>query len=490
MTLGRGIARSASQRVARNVVLRTSGEVVAKVASLVFFVSVARQLGAAAFGAFMFALGLTGVLALAAGFGTDGLVAREVADDRQVAGRMLTDVAALKAIAASALLVAAVGVVALGPFPGRTVATVAVVGLGVTVEVLAKTWDAVLLGHERLDLVALTTIVQRTTTVSAWLVVLLIGPSLMAASLCFLGGALAGLATDEWAVRRLAVRRPRPDPSHWWALARTGVPFGLASLLFLLLLRVDVVLLSFLAGERQVGYYAAGYRLVESTQFVAWAIGAALLPWLVRSSVGGAVSLARGYELGLKVSNLVLVPVSVGLVLFADALVRGLYGADFEPAVKPLQLLGATAALYGVLSLAGTTFVARNEPAIFARLVGVVAVANVVANLLVVPSYGADGAAAVALASSAVLAVAASVVLHRRFGPIRLWRCTLSPVVGAAVMVAVRRLRWPDLAEVGLGLVAYGVTVATIELVAFGDDLLAFRRALPDRFDRGRPIDR
>ena len=68
--------------VAHNAVARAVGEIIAKLASVAFFVAVARELGEESFGDFMFALSFTTVLLLAAGFGTEELVAREVARDR------------------------------------------------------------------------------------------------------------------------------------------------------------------------------------------------------------------------------------------------------------------------------------------------------------------------------------------------------------------------------------------------------------------------
>ena len=67
----------------------------------------------------------------------------------------------------------------------------------------------------------------------------------------------------------------------------------------------------------------------------------------------------------------------------------------------PLQLLGLTSVLYGIQSFAATTFIARDAPGTFARVVGVVVVLNLVGNLFAIPRYGADGAAATALASGA-----------------------------------------------------------------------------------------
>ena len=54
---------------------------------------------------------------------------------------------------------------------------------------------------------------------------------------------------------------------------------------------------------------------MESTQFVGWAIAAAMMPWLARTAAGG---LARGYELGLKAMNAVLLPIGLAFVLFAS----------------------------------------------------------------------------------------------------------------------------------------------------------------------------
>ena len=120
-----------------------------------------------------------------------------------------------------------------------------------------------------------------------------------------------------------------------------------------------------------MGVYAAAYRLVESTQFLAWAISAAMLPWLARAQrLPPGRRLVRGYVLGLKAMNAILLPIGLVFVLFAEPLVDLLYGAAFRDAVLPLQLLGLTSALYGIQNFAGTTFIARDAAGTFARVVG------------------------------------------------------------------------------------------------------------------------
>lgn len=468
------------QRIARNALVRSAGEIVAKVASLLFFVTMARELGRDGFGAFMFALGLTTALLVGAGFGTDELTSREVARDHSRAGRYLSNVAALKTASAVVLLGLGVAIVNLGDFSHDARMAVVILGSGVAIEAIARTWYMIFQANERLDLISLSIVIQRTLTALIGILVLKLGGGVIASSIVYTVGAIAGLAVSELSVRRLVGRRPRPEPRGWLRLLKVAFPIGAAAWLFVLLLRLDVTLLSFISGEQEVGLYAAAYRLVESTQFVAWAMSAAMMPWLSRTAAGG---LGRGYELGLLAMNGVLLPAGLVFVLFAGGLIALLYGHAFEGAVLPLQLLGLTSSLYGMQLFASTTLIARDSPTTFAKLVGAGVVINVGANLLVIPKYGADGAAAVSLATGALLGAVSIGLAARHVGRVRFWRSFAAPAVACGAMTASALLvPGPLVPAVALSLVVYAVVLLAAERVLFRDDLEVFLGLLPARF--------
>jgi O-antigen/teichoic acid export membrane protein len=202
-----------------------------------------------------------------------------------------------------------------------------------------------------------------------------------------------------------------------------------------------------------------------------------MLPWLAREARG---SVGRGVELALKAMNAFLVPIGLGFVLFAEPLIDTLYGSAFEGSVLPLQLLGFTSVLYGVQALAGTTFIARDAPAAFAWLVGPVVLVNLLVNLVLIPRYGADGAAATALASSLLLAVLSLVFVQRRVGRLRLVHAFAGPVVAGAVMaLAAVALPGPALLRAVVAVVAYAVALGAFELTAFRADTTVLLAALP-----------
>ena len=188
----------------------------------------ARELGREGFGAFMFALGLTGALVLCAGFGTDELTAREVARDRSRAGRFAGrrhqpqdghhD-----------------GAAARGRRGGERSATSRTTrsrrsrwsGVGVAIEAISRTWYSIFQAHERLDLVSLSVIVQRTATAVVGVVLLKLGAGVVTAAIVFMARRACSGSSRRCSRRAgWASRADRPDRRRWRALLRAGMPIG------------------------------------------------------------------------------------------------------------------------------------------------------------------------------------------------------------------------------------------------------------------------
>jgi O-antigen/teichoic acid export membrane protein len=475
------VSPGAPRRVARNASARAAGEVLAKLASLAFYVTMARRLGNEGFGDFQFALALTGGLVVLAGFGTDQLIAREVARDPSRGGRLLADAAAVKVVGGLVMLLVAAAIVNVGSYSAEARTVVYVVGLGSLLEVLSKSWFSIFQAHERLELASATLIIQRFSTAAVGITVLVLGAGTVGAAWAYAGGSALAVAVAElWLRRSIGTRRAPADPRGWRRLVLAGVPIGLIGLLMIVLLRLDVTMLSFLAGNVAVGVYSVALRLVEATQFIGSALSAAMLPWLARAASARTFGVARGYMLGLKAVNAILLPIGLGFVLFAEPIIRLLYGARFGASVLPLRLLGMMALLYGINAYAATMLIARDRPGAFARLVAPVIVQNIVFNLVLIPRYGADGAAFDALLSSFLLAALALWQGQAIVGRSDLYGAFAGPVAAGAAMVAVvlvLALPWP--VEAALAACVYVVVLGAFEWLTRRDDARVYLRVLP-----------
>jgi O-antigen/teichoic acid export membrane protein len=476
---------SPSRRIATNTIVRSGGEIVAKVASLAFFVVMARELGEQRFGDFNFALSLSTVLLAASGFGTNGLLAREVARDRGLVDDYMSNINAVKLLTSMALFAAMVVIVNLGGYDGDTRLAVYLVGAGVIVENYAKTWHSTMQAYERLGLVSVSLIVQRVATAAAGIALMLEGAGLVTVSAVFLAGALAGLVTAVASLRIAGVRpRRRVDRARWLPLVKAGVPIGLVSLLFTAILQLDATLLSFLTGgdNAEVGVYSAAFRLVSAFFFLSWVFGAAVQPWFARQEDDRGLPIARAYELGLKLLTAALLPLGVGCAILAEPLIGLLYGDDYAAAVVPLRLLAVVLALYGINQLTAVLLISRYRPGEFRRVLMAVLGQNVLCNLALIPVLEADGAALSAALSAVLLGVLSVRVGARVTGRVNVTRAFAGPALAGAAMAIVLLLLSPPLgAAIVLGALVYAVVLVPWERAVNRTDFDVVRATLGPR---------
>lgn len=474
-----------SHGVARNAVARGIGEIVAKLASVVFFIAIARELGEESFGDFIFALSLTTLLLLAAGFGTEELVAREVARERSRLDDYLSNVIVVKVATSVALLAGAAAFVNLAGYSYDARVAVYLVGAGVGLENLGRTWGSVFQAYERMDLLSISLIAQRTVTAGAGIAVLAAGGGLIAVSLVFLGGSLLGFVLAAYILRRY-VARPRLalNRRRWGPIIRAGAPIGLVTLVLTVLVKLDQVLISFISdgGNRDVGAYGAAFRLVEATMFISWSFTAAFLPWAARRSEDEWEQIGEGYELGLKALTAILLPIGVTFAVLAEPIVNLLYGEQYDSAVGALRWLGVMTLFYGLNQLDAILLVARDRPLAFARICAVVVALNVGLNLALIPPLAATGAALAAAVSSVVLAALGGWRIATLTGRLSVVRPFAGPVLaGAAMTGAMLATSLPLVPTAVVGIVVYALVLAVLERRLHPQDLELLRGVLRNR---------
>jgi len=462
-----------------------AGEVVAKVASVAFFIAIARELGQGTFGDFVFGLSLSTVVLYAAAFGADELLARNVAREKALVHHMLVNVLAVRSLLVIALIAGVLGIVTIGGYPFETRVAVGLIAVGVGIELLTGAVQAVFQAYEQQKYTSVTLIVQRCFVAGVGVAVLLLGGTLIAVSGVFAVGALVGLLTAfallRWRVARASVR---VDTRLWGTLVRAGAPLGIAALLFTVLLKLDAALLGFLKDSVEVGNYGAAFRLVEATMFLSWAMSGAMLPWFSRQVRDAPVPLWRSYELGLKAITLVLLPIAIIYTAYAGPLIDLIYGQQYDDAVVPLQILGPMTVLYGMNVYAVIVLISRDRPGEFSRPAAVILLQNVVFNLILIPRYGAEGAAFNAVLSGVLLAGAAFWVVGKVMGPYSLTQALVPPIAAGAVMAGVILLGGFTIPAAVAGLAAYAACFALIERVVFVEDFDLYARIL--RAARGR----
>jgi O-antigen/teichoic acid export membrane protein len=213
---------------------------------------------------------------------------------------------------------------------------------------------------------------------------------------------LAMIPRGEVSLRRWDRRRAR----ELFAFSRW---MGLWAVFWILLTRVDLLIVGALASDDQVGYYGTSQRVIALVTLVVNAYVMTLAPKLSRledrAALAGAVRDARWVSRALAAAVALGIPLSFPIVR--------LFGAEFGPAAPVLALMLAGSCFWTLTLPWTTALYALDRPQAFALSSGLGLLISVAGNLWLVPSFGARGAGAVA-AVVGVEQLAVAVLAARR----------------------------------------------------------------------------
>jgi O-antigen/teichoic acid export membrane protein len=462
-------------RITKNTLVLIIAGGVMQLSNFLVSVLAAREFGVTAFGQISFAIALTSYFLVLADAGVAPLAIREVARNRlatsDYAGRII--LISLCLAAASFALSLLVAGLFFQPPKSWLIILYGLQALG-----LALNLSWVFRAHERMELVALTQIVNGVLYALVALALIRWGLGLVAlplANLVGIGGAvlLAGVAF----LRLFDGLRLQIDfgfaKNFLWAC----LPLGLSTLMVSVYFRFDTVLLSLLKGDTEVGYYNAAYRIIWLIVGLQWAFYAAIYPALARKWPDRAAFEQLANRL-LKLMLPVAIPMAVGGVILARPLLDLFFGPAYAPGARAFQILICGTAVNFVSGIWGYELIASDRQSQYMRMEIAVAVTNLALNAILIPLFSLYGAAIATLIAQVVGACIAYRALRRIFH-IALFDYMLAAVISALLMGGLLfGLRaWPVLALVPLGVLTYMCLFAVGSMIGrmFG------RRYLPSK---------
>ena len=453
-----------SRRVAANISALLTSVVTTRATRFVIYAMIGRTLGASDLGRIAIAVALLQLIGRISLVGLPTLAAREVAADRSTAGAFLVNGGLTIALTATAAYGVLFVVIAAIGYESATADVIWVLFIGLIPFGLSQMTEAVLVGLERANFVAL---VNVPVNLSQTLIVVVLlrsgyGVKAIALSLALEFVAIAALQTVMIATRvrpgsgridlkfaRSSVRAALP----FLGMASTGVMRGTAGAL----------IISAVVNEAAVGIYAAANQLQIPLRLTGQAIGTAVLPTMVRAWKRGVGALESTTGRMLELIIMAVLPAAVGLVLIAPDAFRLVYDSDeFSEGVIVLRILAAGAVAMAIASILGRALVAAGRELVTMRISIVNTTTFVGMSLLLTSAFGIVGAAAAA-------AVAAFLNFAQHIGSVKkllgtvpvassVWRPIAATGLMTVVVVITSGL--PVLASVGVGVVSYSAALA------------------------------
>ncbi|QYA24394.1 flippase [Gramella sp. MT6] len=197
---------------------------------------------------------------------------------------------------------------------------------------------------------------------------------------------------------------PKKYEKQTWEVIRLTWPFGLGSLFHLIYFQSDIILLRYLYGSSEAGIYSVAFTVITASLLLPSVIYQKfLLPKLHRWSHQNLDLFHRVYKKG-NLLMLIMGSFAMAVVfLSADGLIHYLFGKTYTEAVFLLKILSLNIPILFVASSVGSVLVTQEHMSLKVKIMGVVALLNIVLNIIVLPKYGGLGAACTTVMSNLLL---------------------------------------------------------------------------------------
>jgi len=205
--------------------------------------------------------------------------------------------------------------------------------------------------------------------------------------------------------------------ARWREIADTvrgAAAFTVCEALGQFYMRVDLLLIVFLLGKANGGWYATDIKIVEVGLMPLVLLGTAAYPVLSRSAAHGPeefAPLSRDFFRSVLFASGWL---AIGLYCLAPLVLTRLLGNAFQPAGHLLPLFAVLAVFKGIEVVLYRLLYAVNEQNTYLEALAVGTALIVLLNYTLIPRFGAGGAVFAVLMSSAVVNGICAVALRER----------------------------------------------------------------------------
>jgi O-antigen/teichoic acid export membrane protein len=290
------------------------------------------------------------------------------------------------------------------------------------------------------------------------------------AALGGISGALAlsplpALALGAWLLRRHPAAVPAPDLAVGRVL-REAAPLALYAGLLLLAPRVELLVLRAMRGDRETGLFFTALTLFWPLSLVPSAVAAGAMPALTREALAGRGPVRRRTAATLALLG---VPAAVGLALVSPSLVPFVFTKAFAPAALWLRILAFALVPMFLNALVAWALIAAGRATLPPRLMAVRIVSAFLLAAVLVPRFGAVGAATGLVAAELMLLVLGARAAAAAGFAVPVARpIALALVASVPMALVVGGARSSLVAAVALGVLTYAATLAAAWALAPG----------------------
>lgn len=433
-------------KLVQNTGLSLASELVNRTGNVILFILISRLLGASHAGQYSLAFSYTLIATRLTFWGLDQLLIRDSSKDKQELDRLFNNSLLIRGLLAIIAWSALYGLIqhALPHIDGKTRLVVVLLAASTLPETVSNLCESVYISKQRMDLVVLIRVPVAAIKIAGASLALLLGYGLVVVAWVINAASFGGMVANLALVySRFVGGRPRLDVRFCTRHLRIACPLAASGALYIVNNRLDILILSFFVSEAEIGVYSAAVTAVSGLLLISHAYRIAVFPALARLFATDRRAGSRLYLYSVKYMVILSLPLAVLLPFFGGP-ISAVFGKEFRSISQVLNIMAWLLPPMFVNVPIARLLVIANSQRIAAGTMAMQLVAKAALCLVLVPEYGALGAAWASLLSAWLMVFVNYVYVSRHIQQTRLHRLPIY-VAAAAGMGGTLLLLQPHL---------------------------------------------
>lgn len=383
---------SIAKQVFRNTSIILVGDLSFKLISLFLIIYLAKYLEVENFGKYNFVLAYISIFGIITDLGLNSILVREMAKDVDIIPKIIGNAFIIKSILAVLAVFLSLLIASFMNYPSDTTLYIYIASLMLLFQSFSDTYRTVFQAKLKMEYEIVSKLVFKITSLIIILYLISIHSSLL--QLIFAFTLLESLKTllNYIFLRKMVKAKFDIDLILWKKLLKESLPVTLTSIFFLINQRIDVLMLSKIKGNFEIGLYSAAYRLSEPLGIVPYALIASLFPIMSHSFQNSKGTLIKSNEMGFKFIIMAMLPICVGTTLIADKIILLIYDQSYVGSISALQILIWALFFASINYHLTSILLATNKQKLSCFTMSISVIVNILLNMILIPKFSYNGA--------------------------------------------------------------------------------------------------
>ncbi len=376
---------STGKTVAKNAGVLMISQVITWGLTLLLTTAMSRSLGAPAMGKFYLASSLWGIITIFATFGMDLMIIKEIARFPEKTPKLLGTSLYLRTgfyiLGTIAILIYS----NLVSYPADTLMVIYLIGAANLLMQYVGIGEMALKGLERMTFVSVGGIANKVFVTLVTIIILWLGYGVEVAATVAVGAGLVNFLVIVYAIWRNTTVDLRFDRLLAANLLVQSLPYLAVNIVMSFYSQVDVVVISLLVNEKNVGWYGQAAQLFGTFLFIPLVYNTAIYPSLARMYAREPDALNKVMRKSFDLMLILGVPVGLGVMIISDNLVVTLFGQQFYGSGPVLAFMGLVLTITYQNMLLGRYYMAIDRQKKYTMIMAIALFITIPVDILIIP---------------------------------------------------------------------------------------------------------